>query len=84
MPAKTAVILDCYCHSKVGPVLTTTQRQPDLRYSVKSQSCVVLVEIPELCAPKHLFLHLMVREFWPFDAETPETKPVLPTKHQFL
>jgi hypothetical protein len=45
---------------------------------------VVLVEIPELRAPKHLFLHLVVREFRPFDAEIPVTKPVLPTKRQFL
>jgi hypothetical protein len=70
--------------SKIAPVLTTTRRQPDLRYSVKNQSCVVLVEIQELRAPKHFFLYLVVREFRPFDAETPVTKPVLPKKHQFL
>jgi uncharacterized membrane protein len=45
---------------------------------------VVLVEISELRAPKHLFLYLSVRGFWPFDAEISVTKPVLPTKHQFL
>jgi hypothetical protein len=45
---------------------------------------VVLDEITELRALKHLFLHLAVRGFWPFDAETPVMKPILPTEHRFL
>jgi hypothetical protein len=45
---------------------------------------VVLVEIQELRAPKHLFLHLMVREFRPFDAETPGMELILPAEHRFL
>jgi hypothetical protein len=42
---------------------------------------VVLGKNPELRAPKHPVLHLVVDEFRPFDEETPVTEPVLPTKH---
>jgi hypothetical protein len=45
---------------------------------------VVLVEITELHALKHLFLHFAVRGFWPFDAETPGMEPILPAEHRFL
>jgi hypothetical protein len=45
---------------------------------------VVLVEISELRALKHPFLHLAMRGFWPFDAETPVMEPILPTEHRFL